>query len=272
MRPAVLDSEKVFGNHHGPPLIGAHGEILEVTDSTMDVARDRLREGAPDGYVVIAEEQTGGRGRQGTWVCPAGQGLLMSVVLRPRLAAAEQNLVMALGSVAVTEAVRRLGLPAEIKWPNDVVMAEDTREGVRVRKVGGLLVQRVTRRDRPAGYVLGIGLNVNQQRGDLPLDAPRRPTSLRLEGGRPYDRSKVARVLLQELNYWYQRLRMGQPERILARWRRLSCLLLRRVRVLSNGAEMAGTVVGIRRSGELIFRDQSGRRSLLSERSARLLV
>jgi biotin-(acetyl-CoA carboxylase) ligase len=77
---------------------------------------------------------------------------------------------------------------------------------------------------------------------------------------------------LQELNFWYHRLRMGQPERILARWRRLSCLLQRRMRARVGGRTISGIVLGIRSSGELIFEKEGGARQLLSDRDAELLL
>jgi BirA family biotin operon repressor/biotin-[acetyl-CoA-carboxylase] ligase len=269
---APLEKDKVFSSLHGPLLIGEQGEILASVTSTMDVARERLLAGAPDGYVVVAENQTQGRGREGAWECPPGLGVLLDVVLRARLAASEQKVVVLLGTVAAAEAVRRLGLPARIKWPNDIVIASELAGRFAVRKLGGALAERVVRKNAPAAHVLGIGLNVNQRAEDLPAGAARTPTSMRIERGGEFDRNRVCRILLQELNYWYQRLRMGQPERILARWRRLSCLLQRRVRVRVDGRALTGTVLGIRSSGELIFQEEGGHRRLLSDRDAELLL
>ncbi len=269
---AALDGDRIFSSVHGPLLIGEHGEVLQSVTSTMDVARERLAAGAPDGYVVIAEHQTQGRGREGAWECPPGLGVLLDVVLKARLPASEQRAIVLLGTVAAAEAVRRLGLPARIKWPNDVVVASEAAGGLSVRKLGGVLAERVTSGDGPPAHVLGIGLNVNQLPEHLPAGATRTPTSMRIERGAEFDRNRVCRILLQELNFWYHRLRMGQPERILARWRRLSCLLQRRVRARVRGRILIGTVLGIRSSGELIFQDDAGARRLLTDRDAELLL
>ncbi len=269
---AALDRDRIFTSEHGPLLIGEHGEVLPSVTSTMDVARERLAAGAPDGYVVIAEHQTQGRGREGAWECPPGLGVLLDVVLRARLPASEQKAIVLLGTVAAAEAVRRLGLPARIKWPNDVVVAREAADGLSVRKLGGVLAERVASGDGPPAHALGIGLNVNQRPGDLPADAARTPTSMCIERGAEFDRNRVCRILLQELNFWYHRLRMGQPERILARWRRLSCLLQRQVRARVGGRTIRGTVLGIRSSGELIFQPDGGSRRLLSDRDAELLL
>jgi len=268
----ALARDRIFASLHGPVLVGREGEVLRSVTSTMDVARERLAAGVPDGYVVVAEEQTRGRGREGAWECPAGLGILLSVILKARLAAAEQKLIALLGTVAACEAVRRLGVPARIKWPNDVVVSSDGPGPLRVRKLGGVLAERVTGRDVPAAHILGIGLNVNQREEDLPAHAARTPTSMYIERGVTFDRNRVCRVLVQELNFWYHRLRMGQPERILARWRRLSCLIQRRLRATVAGRTISGTVLGIRSSGELIFAEDGGGRRLLTDRETELLV
>ena len=272
MAKDALAADKIFGSVHGPFMVGEQGEVLPSVTSTMDVARERLLAGAPDGYVVIAEHQTEGRGREGAWECPPGMGVLLDVVLRVRLAASEQKIIVLLGTVAAAEAVRRLGLPARIKWPNDVVIADEGSGRLKVRKLGGVLAERVVRKNAPAAHILGIGLNVNQAETALPADATRAPTSMRIERGEEFDRNRVCRVLIQELNFWYHRLRMEQPERILARWRRLSCLLQRRVRARVDGKTISGTILGIRSSGELIFQEEGGGRRLLSDRTTELLL
>jgi len=266
-----LRPESVFGTPDGRALVGECGEVLDSVPSTLDVARRRLLDGAPDGYVVLAEHQSGGRGRTGAWECPAGLGLLMSVVLRIALPAEEQKLVVLLGAVAATEAIRELGVPARIKWPNDIVVTPEGAGRLIVRKLGGVLVERVGAGDAAAHFVLGIGLNVNQGRDDLPADAAPPATSLRLEKGEPLNRTVLCRALLRHLSDWYRRLRMGQSERILARWRGLSCLLNRRVRARVEGRLFFGTVKGLRSSGELILQTEDGGRLLLSDERARLL-
>lgn len=253
-------------------LVGAQGEVVQRVGSTMDVAKERLRAGAPDGYVVLAEHQTRGRGREGSWQCPPGLGVLASIVLRLGLPKAEQKLVAIMGAVAAAEAVRRFGIRAQIKWPNDVVVSSKRPEPLRIRKLGGVLVERVQRSDAAPAHVLGIGLNVNQWAEDLPRHARAHPTSMRIEAGQQFDRNAVCHALLEELDVWYRRLAMGQREHVLARWRRRSCLLDRQVRVRMGGSLVSGMVSGIRSTGELILRDSQGRRLLLSDERARLLL
>lgn len=268
----ALEADKLFGAGPDPTIIGAEGEVLQSVSSTMDVAREALLAGAPDGYVVLADHQTAGRGRDGQWVCPPGRGLLMSVVLTVGLRATEQKLIVILGAVAAVEAARRFGVPARIKWPNDVVVASTGGDSLRVRKLSGMLVERVGRGDAAPAYILGIGLNINQSRDELPPDAALEPTSMRIERGQEFDRNAVCKALLEELNSWYRRLVLGQSERILARWRLRSCLLGERIRARVGGQVLLGKVLGIRRTGELIVEDTAGQQLLLTEERTQLLL
>lgn len=267
-----LDESVIFRSRDKPLLVGARGEVLATVTSTMDVARQRALDDVPDGYVVVAEYQTAGRGRDRAWECPAGMGLLASFVLRLSIPAGRQKLIIAMGAVAAAEAVRRFGVPALIKWPNDVVVAAPGRGSLRVRKLGGLLVERVARGDAAPAHVLGIGLNVNQRKSHLPASAALEPTSMWLEARKHFDRNAVCRALLEELSRWYRRLALGQDEHILARWRRLSCLLRQAVRARVEGQVIAGKVVGIRATGELIFEGADGGRRLLSDEKTDLLL
>jgi len=191
----------------------SRGEVLESVTSTMDVARDRLIDGAPDGYVVLADHQTHGRGRTGPWESAPGQSILMSVVLHIGLPAAEQRQIVHTGAVAATEAVNRFGVAAHIKWPNDIVVV-----GPGLRKLGGMIVQRVERPDGTFGYVLGMGINVNQTQDDLPKNLPTPATSVRIERGRLTNRSALCSSIIERLDEWYRIQRLGFSERIEARW------------------------------------------------------
>ncbi|MHC4481670.1 MAG: biotin--[acetyl-CoA-carboxylase] ligase [Planctomycetota bacterium] len=267
-----LEPEALFGPRTGSPLVGSEGEVLRSVTSTMDVARERLKEGAADGYVVVAEHQSAGRGRAGAWECPAGRGLLMSACLRIGLPLAERKLVVLMGAVAAAEAVRRFGVPAQIKWPNDVVVAARRDDRLLVRKLGGLIAETVPRGDAAPAHVLGIGLNVNQGAEDLPQGASVPPTSMCLERGQEVDRTALCRALLEELSGWYRRLAMGQSEHVLARWRRLSCLFGEQVRARVEGQVLSGTVAGICSTGELILIGPGGQQYLLPEERSSLLL
>jgi BirA family biotin operon repressor/biotin-[acetyl-CoA-carboxylase] ligase len=178
--------EPLFGGAFGRPYV--YRSVCETTQRLLDPS-------LPEGAVAACEEQTAGRGRLGSrWDAPAGRAILCSVLLRPPPDRAVPQLSL-VGGIAAAELVERAtGLPAQIKWPNDVLLGG--------RKVAGVLAEAAG-----GAVVLGIGLNVNQARGELPPDARRPVTSLLLEAG-PGARERAP--LLAEL--------VGLVERRYAAW------------------------------------------------------
>jgi BirA family biotin operon repressor/biotin-[acetyl-CoA-carboxylase] ligase len=268
---AELDTERIFIPRHGPRHVGADGEVHEVVPSTMDVARQRCEQGAEDGYVVLAERQSAGRGRTGAWMAPAGQGVLMSVVLRLGVPSNRQRLIVLMAAVATVEALRKLGVDGSIKWPNDIVIAREQGGKLKIQKLGGLIVERVLLADGPAAHVLGLGLNVNQDPDDLPDGARIPASSMKLHKGRPFDRSRVIHDILEQLDAWYRILAHGQEERILARWRSHSCLLGHEVLARVGRVGVQAAVEGLRATGEIILRAPDGRQMVLSDSEVTLL-
>ena len=196
----------------------------------------------------------------------------MSVVLGLGVSARERWLITLAGAVACAEALRHFGPDVRIKWPNDIVVAEKA-QGLRIRKLGGVLVEQYQHGDAAPVHILGIGINVNQDRRHLPAGTPVPCTSLKAElGGRSVDRSAACVRLLDRLDFWYGKLRRGHPEALLARWRTLSCLLGETVRAQVNGQTVEGTVLGLRATGELILRLPTGRDMLLASERTTLLV
>jgi len=267
-----LDPQRLFGAAACGRLVGADGEVLEVVESTMDTARRLALGGAPDGYAVLAERQRSGRGRTGSWECPPKEGLLLSVILRLGLPAAERKLFALTGAVAAAEALQQFCPAVQIKWPNDLVVAQDG-EMLSVRKLGGVLVEQCGEGDAAPVHVLGIGVNVNQDRRRLPEQVPIPASSLKIElGGETLDRNEICLHLLEKLDFWYGKLRLGYQEAVLARWRTLSCLLGRQIRAQVEGSVLSGEVIGVRASGELILQRGDGRQALLSSEKTSLLL
>ena len=168
----------------------------------MDVARGLAREGAPEGSVVIAEEQNRGRGRfSRVWVSPPGLNLYMTVLLRPEKAQLPfMNMAAAL---AVYETVRGVtGIRPAVKWPNDVRIGG--------RKLSGILVETEFDGPRLDHALVGIGVNVNLDVSQHP-EIAETATSLRSAAGREFDRSDVLHSVLSNLDRWYSRVRAGRP-------------------------------------------------------------
>ncbi len=158
--------------------------------STMDVAAALAAEGAPAGTVVVAEEQTEGRGREGRrWEAPAGTSLLLTVLARPALAAVQDTRLSMRVAERVAEAIAAVcGLRPEIKEPNDLV--------INGRKLAGMLLESRVRGEVVEYLLIGIGINVNIPGEELPLPTA---TSLMVELGRPIDRELLLGRVLEEL-------------------------------------------------------------------------
>ncbi|WP_420455232.1 biotin--[acetyl-CoA-carboxylase] ligase [Rubrivirga sp.] len=169
--------------------LGTPARHLGTVGSTMDEAAAWARRGAPHGAVVVAERQTGGRGRHGrAWTAAPGQSLLFTVVLRPSLDGERVGLIPLAAGLAVAETAQAFGADARIKWPNDVLA-----DG---RKLAGVLAETTWTRGRPC-VLLGVGLNVAQD--TFPPELERVATSLALATGQPVARLAPLRPLLDRL-------------------------------------------------------------------------
>lgn len=221
--------------------------------STNDLARQMARDGAPHGTLVVADTQTAGRGRRGrTWVSPPGAGLWMSILLRPPLPPTEVTLFPLLAGVAVTQVLRQwYGMPALLKWPNDVLVAE--------RKICGILLEMSAEADVLHHLVLGIGVNVNLVRADFPPDLQDHATSLQLEMGEPQARVPLLRRIITEIEREYIRFISEGPGCLLNQARLLSATMGKTVDVKSaDSTVFTGTAIAIADDGALLVRDATG--------------
>ncbi|MCC7495379.1 MAG: biotin--[acetyl-CoA-carboxylase] ligase [Fimbriimonadaceae bacterium] len=222
----------------------------EVT-STNDLARDHARRGATEGTVVLADWQAAGRGRLGRrWEAAAGQGLLASLILRPPAAAAHSAWLTLLAGVAVAETVREVtDLPAGLKWPNDVLLAD--------RKLAGILTESSRLGDGHLAIV-GIGLNVNQTSDDFPPELTTAATSLRLGSGREWDRRELLDDLTRRLPSLYRLLLDHDSEALRQRWLALDQTIGRSVTVEAADGPWQGRAAAIDDHGALWVEDAAG--------------
>ncbi|MDR3638489.1 MAG: biotin--[acetyl-CoA-carboxylase] ligase [Isosphaeraceae bacterium] len=213
--------------------VGRRIAVWNRVSSTNDLATRASASSANDGLVVLAEEQTSGRGRHGrTWSAPPRSSLLMSVLLFPSDLLISNGWLTALGAVATAEVVAAwTSLETRIKWPNDVRVGG--------RKIAGVLVER------GAGAVIGIGLNANLTLDDLTPDLQKTATSLRILTGQPVDRSELARRLIARLDHWYALGHSTGAQSLGRRWRDLSEHLGQVVRVNTPAGEAIGHLVDI---------------------------
>jgi BirA family biotin operon repressor/biotin-[acetyl-CoA-carboxylase] ligase len=180
---------------------------FETCASTNDVARDLARGGAPAGTVVLADEQTAGRGTKGrAWLSLRGKGLYVSVVVRPRVP--DISLLPLAAGLAARDAVAAAcGLAPALRWPNDLVW-----EG---RKLGGILCESAFLGNHPDYVILGTGLNADQAEDDFPPDLRPAAVSIRIASGRNPDREALLAALLAATGRRVETLERGGGEDIL---------------------------------------------------------
>jgi BirA family biotin operon repressor/biotin-[acetyl-CoA-carboxylase] ligase len=220
------------------------------TGSTNDVAESLAEYGAPEGATVVASAQTAGRGRFGrTWFSPAGAGLYVSIVCRNRSAA---PLLTLAGGVAVADGIRAAtGLPVQIKWPNDIVVAD--RGTSRRRKLAGILAEATTGSDGLQYVILGFGINLRP--AAYPPELADRATSIETELGRPVDGGLVLAETLAVLESVFKPLTTGHTRAVLERWRELAPSSRgTRVEWASTGGTLGGLSEGIAEDGALLVR------------------
>jgi BirA family biotin operon repressor/biotin-[acetyl-CoA-carboxylase] ligase len=170
--------------------------FLAVTDSTNRVAMEMAESGARHGTVVVADAQTAGRGRMGRrWESPAGKNLYVSLLLRPPVPAVDATRLALVAGVALADAVEAVGVPAALKWPNDLYCGG--------RKAAGILAEMASDTDGVRHVVIGVGLNVNAEESDFPADLRGAATSLRICAGRAFRRADVLSRLLDAFGVRY---------------------------------------------------------------------
>ncbi|WP_035702032.1 biotin--[acetyl-CoA-carboxylase] ligase [Glycomyces tenuis] len=230
-------------------------DVVEVTGSTNADLVGVARRGGGEGRVLIAEQQTAGRGRlDRRWTCPVGAGLMMSVLLRPGRPRREWGTLSLAAAVALEETLRAVaGVAARLKWPNDVLIGG--------RKVCGILA---TGGAEDGSVVLGLGLNVSLTESELPVPEA---TSLLLAGAATLEREVIAAEFLAHFAAVYRTWGESGPAHVVERWREYSATLGRNVEVsFPNGRKVAGVATDIAADGRLVVagRDGEGREEVVT--------
>ncbi len=214
-------------------LLGRRVIVYESTDSTNNRALELSDDAANDGVVILAHEQTAGRGQHGRrWQCGPGDGVLLSVLLFPPAELRRPVLLAAWAAVAVCSTIGEItGLESRIKWPNDVLVQE--------RKVCGVLIEQ------GKAVVAGIGLNVNQAPANFADAGLPEAGSLASLAGRNFDVYQVATKLIEHLDSAYALLLTGRASEVEAMWRQSLSLLGRDTEVASTDGTWRGRLRGI---------------------------
>jgi len=226
------------------------------TGSTNTAALDLVQQGAEHGTVVVAEEQTAGRGRLGrTWYSEKSSGIYASVILRPPLSPTAAPILTLMAGMATQHALSTTtGLSVDIRWPNDLL--------VNGKKVCGILTEMNAELGRLHAIVLGIGINVNH--GEMPAELRSAATSLRIESGRAWSRLQIFIALLKELQRCYRLLLEKGSAAIAEQWAATSTYANgKRIRIVTAAAESLATTAGVDPSGALRVRYDDGHEEAL---------
>ncbi|MFZ0449205.1 MAG: biotin--[acetyl-CoA-carboxylase] ligase [Desulfatiglandaceae bacterium] len=234
-------------------VFGKQGIVYEgEMDSTNRKARDLAVKGAPEGTLVVAEKQTGGRGRRGRyWFSPRKAGIYASLILRPKLPPNEAPKITLLTGVTVAEAFMALTpLKPAIKWPNDIL--------VNGRKICGILTESSMEMDAIHHVVVGVGINVNTRK--FPDELKEIGTSVYLETGRTFDRVALLKEFLRRFEEHYRNFLSSGFGSVEKRWRELAVVLGKEVTVRMIDATCRGRAVELDRDGALIIQEKNGER------------
>lgn len=251
-QPDRLSQPSLLQALSGNQSLGKRIKLLTSVSSTQEEARHLAEEGAPHGTLVLAEEQTAGRGRQGRqWYSPPGKGIWMSLLLRPdRQPVSIAPQLTLLTAVAVCRAVRKFRVDAGIKWPNDILV-----DG---RKLCGILVESVAEDELIRYAIAGIGIDVNLQREDIPQELLPKVTSVQIASGRRIERTELIGAVLMEMEQLYQLYTEKGFAPIAHLWEALSVTLGRQITVLTPDGEVTGKAIALEENGTLILQENSG--------------
>ncbi len=236
---------------------GAKVVYFPETDSTNNQAKAAGEAGAADGTLFVADRQDAGKGRRGrVWESPAGQSIYMSLLLRPKIAPSQASMLTLVMGLAVAEAIRsEAGIPAQIKWPNDIVLEDAAGDGA--KKVCGILTELSTEIEAINYVVIGVGINVNQASFDGEL--AKTATSLRMETGKSLRRSELIAAILARFEVKYEAFLKTEDLSGLAD--AYNALLInqdRDVKILDPKGDYEAHAIGINTRGELVVRMPDG--------------
>lgn len=229
-------------------IIGRELLCFEALDSTMDMCYELGMKNRPEGTVVCAETQKKGRGRMGrNWSSPRQKGIYFSVLLRPRISAIEAPKLTILAAVAVAAAIKGFtGLTPSIKWPNDILIDD--------KKICGILTEMQAEQDLIKFVVIGIGINVNADKSDLPPKA----TSIKEEKDVEVSRTELFKETLREIERYYTLFQSKGFSPIAREWKAQASILGHRIKILSQNRSIEGEAIDLDSDGSLLVRKDSG--------------
>ena len=246
-----LDVDQIKARR-GFTLIGSEILAVEEVDSTNELAKRYFQNAAPEGMVFLAESQNKGKGRSGrTWHSPGQSGIYMSVLLKPDLETIQVPPLTLMAGVATVKAINEFSLlPATLKWPNDILLNG--------KKLGGILCELSFHENRP-GVVIGIGINVNNEKNQFPEDLQEIATSLLQANGEPVDRTQLVISLLDRLDREYQTFLKEGTLSMAKSWAQHTEMFGKQIRLTHKRQAITGAAQRLDDQGRLVILTEDGK-------------
>lgn len=249
--PDVLTYEEIK-EYLSTKFVGRNICYFDTISSTnMEAKRIALKN--PEGTVVISEEQAKGKGRlDRNWVSPPKKGIWMSMILKPETEPTKVAKITLLGAAAVNKALEDMGIYSKIKWPNDIV--------INGKKVCGILTEMSCELNMINYVIMGIGINVNMDRGDFSENLINKATSLKIEQNKEINRKELLAGILNRFEEFYIPFKEdNEISEVIEICKKNSALIGKKVRVIKDGETKTGKALDINNEGQLvvIFEDGS---------------
>lgn len=245
-------------------FLGRNFAFFKEIDSTNEEAKRQGEKGAPDGFLVVSEVQTKGKGRLGnSWLNSDDKNLAFSLLLRPNLLPTDSTTLTLAAGLSVCRALRKLGILAFLKWPNDIIINH--------KKCVGILTEMSCEIEKINYIVVGIGININTEFFDDEIS--KKATSLYIETGKHYKRTEILACVLAEFEEIYSSYSVsGDFSKFCDEYKSICLNIGKKIKTVSKNNSVFGTAVGISDRGELIIEsDDDGKISVVSgEVSVRL--
>ena len=224
--------------------------FAKETDSTNEWIKRLSKEGAEEGTLAVAEFQSAGKGRLGRrWQAPEGSSVMMSILLRPEIEPQYASMLTLVMGLSVAQAVQEAGVEVSIKWPNDVVVSH--------KKICGILTEMGIEDGKIREVVIGDGINVNLE--DIPEELKDKATSLYLETGKKFDRSRIIGLIMEKFEKNYERfVKTCDLSLLMEEYNGMLANMQQPVRILDKLNPYEGIALGINEQGELLVRDTEG--------------
>ncbi|MFD1018464.1 biotin--[acetyl-CoA-carboxylase] ligase [Thalassobacillus hwangdonensis] len=232
--------------------MGKHLHHYDQVNSTQDIGHELAKEGAPHGTVIVADEQLKGKGRKArSWHSKKGEGIWMSIILRPDLAPVQAPQITLLAATVLAQVLAVEGdVEPQIKWPNDLLIDH--------KKVSGILTEMQAEQDHIQYIVIGIGMNVNQDGSKFPDDIRYKASSLKESTGHAWDITKLIQKILKKFEHTYEVFLKEGFKPIKLTWEHYGYRIDETVTISTMKKKWKATLVGIEADGALQIRNEDG--------------